>query len=100
LKARNNLQKSHTKKTIKPTEFEEGPRRAAMKPPTKKKTSVRLARGAIGTEGASDEIRGCALNNRADERRDRGDFEGAIRDRTELLGLRETTFNRRFKFMD
>ena len=45
---------------------------------------------------APDEMRACAYNNRADVYAERGDHENAIRDRSEVLALKETSFDRRF----
>ena len=45
---------------------------------------------------ASDEARACALNNRADLLMESGDLAGATADRTSVMGLAETTYNRRF----
>jgi tetratricopeptide (TPR) repeat protein len=45
---------------------------------------------------ASDEMRACAFNNRADVFAERGEHDNAIRDRTELLALKDTSPNRRF----
>ena len=45
---------------------------------------------------ASDERRASALNNRADVFAERGDHENAIRDRTAILALQDTTADRRY----
>ena len=50
----------------------------------------------IGSLDAPDELRACAFNNRADVYVERGDHDNAIRDRTEVLALKETTPNRRY----
>ena len=50
----------------------------------------------ISSPDASDESRACCLNNRADLRVDDGDHLGAIADRTAVLQLRETSYNRRY----
>ena len=46
--------------------------------------------------GIADEIRACALNNRADILAGRGMHDVAISDRGRVLQLRETSYNRRF----
>jgi hypothetical protein len=45
---------------------------------------------------SSDESKACCLNNRADIRSEEGDEAGSITDRTAVLGLTATTFNRRY----
>lgn len=50
----------------------------------------------ISSADASDEARASCLNNRADLRVDEGDHLGAIGDRTAVLELRETSYNRRY----
>ncbi len=45
---------------------------------------------------ATDEARACALNNRADIYEEDGKPTLAVADRTTLLGLRETTYDRRY----
>ena len=50
----------------------------------------------ISSPDASDESRACCLNNRADLRVDEDDHLGAIVDRTAVLQLRETSYNRRY----
>ena len=50
----------------------------------------------ISAPDASDESRACCLNNRADLRVDEGDHLGAIVDRTAVLHLSETSYNRRY----
>jgi tetratricopeptide (TPR) repeat protein len=50
----------------------------------------------LSIEGASSEVRACALNNRADIFFDVGDLEAAIADRTAVLELSETTYDRRY----
>ena len=50
----------------------------------------------ISSPDASDESRACCLNNRADLRVNEGDHLGAIVDRTAVLQLRETSYNRRY----
>ena len=52
---------------------------------------------ADGTSaGVKDEIRACALNNRADILADRGMHREAVEDRDRVLQLGDTTYNRRF----
>ena len=43
-----------------------------------------------------DEMRACAFNNRADVYAGRGEHDNAIRDRSEVLGLQDTSPDRRF----
>ena len=50
----------------------------------------------IDSPELSDESRACALNNRADIYAERGDHDNAIRDRTEVLALRDTSPDRRY----
>ena len=50
----------------------------------------------IGTAMATDKARACALNNRADICDDRGDLAAAITDRTAVLTLAETSYDRRY----
>ena len=49
-----------------------------------------------GAATATDEPRACALNNRADIHDDRGEPAAAIADRTAVLSLAETTYDRRY----
>lgn len=50
----------------------------------------------IQSAAANDEIRACALNNRANILMDRQDHDGAIRDRTNVILLKDTSADRRF----
>ncbi|MCY3662494.1 MAG: hypothetical protein OXH28_06670 [bacterium] len=50
----------------------------------------------ISSSDATDESRACCLNNRADLRMDDDDHLGAIADRSFVLQLRETSYNRRY----
>ena len=50
----------------------------------------------ISSPDASDESRACCLNNRADLRVDEGNHLGAVVDRTTVLELGETSYNRRY----
>ena len=50
----------------------------------------------ISSPDASDESRACCLNNRADLRVDEGNHLGAVVDRTTVLELDETSYNRRY----
>lgn len=50
----------------------------------------------IAAPDSSDEAKACCLNNRADLRVDEGDHVGAIKDRTTVLQLSETSYNRRY----
>ena len=50
----------------------------------------------IQAEAANDETRACALNNRANYLMNRQDHDGAIRDRTNVLLLKDTSADRRF----
>jgi len=50
----------------------------------------------ISSPDASDETRACCLNNRADLRANDGDHLAAIADRSAVLQLRETSYNRRY----
>ena len=43
-----------------------------------------------------DESRACALNNRADIYAELGEHDNAIRDRTEVLALKDTSPDRRY----
>lgn len=45
---------------------------------------------------ATDEARACALNNRADVHEDQNALAAAVGDRTSVLALAETSFNRRY----
>jgi tetratricopeptide (TPR) repeat protein len=55
-------------------------------------TSTRV----IEDDEAPSEMRACALNNRADVYAERGEHDNAIRDRTEVLALKNTSPDRRF----
>ncbi len=50
----------------------------------------------IESHDAPDEMRACAFNNRADVYVERGEHEHAIRDRSEVLALKETSPDRRY----
>jgi tetratricopeptide (TPR) repeat protein len=50
----------------------------------------------IDSHDAPDELRACAFNNRADVYVERGEHDHAIRDRSEVLALKETSHDRRF----
>lgn len=50
----------------------------------------------IESHDAPDELRACAFNNRADVYVERGEHEHAIRDRSEVLALKETSPDRRY----
>src|SRR6185369_17843198 len=50
----------------------------------------------INSHDAPDEMRACALNNRADVFVERGEYDKAIRDRSEVLALKETSHDRRY----
>jgi tetratricopeptide (TPR) repeat protein len=45
---------------------------------------------------ATDEARACALNNRADILEKRGDSAGSVADRTAVLNLDDTSYDRRY----
>jgi hypothetical protein len=53
-------------------------------------------RRSPGAATATDEPRTCALNNHADIHDDRGEPAAAIADRTAVLSLAETTYDRRY----
>ncbi|MEV8325746.1 tetratricopeptide repeat protein [Kitasatospora sp. NPDC056731] len=50
----------------------------------------------IDSAAASDESRACSLNNRADLHDSKKEFTHAISDRSSVLSLKETTYNRRY----
>ena len=50
----------------------------------------------ISSSDAGDEARACCLNNRADMHANEGEHLAAIEDRTAVLGLQATTYNRRY----
>ncbi len=50
----------------------------------------------IDSHDAPDELRACAFNNRADLFVERGEHDQAIRDRSEVLALKETSHDRRY----
>jgi tetratricopeptide (TPR) repeat protein len=50
----------------------------------------------IDSHDAADELRACAFNNRADLYVERGEHDQAIRDRSEVLALKETAPDRRY----
>jgi tetratricopeptide (TPR) repeat protein len=50
----------------------------------------------IDSHDAPDELRACAFNNRADVYVERGEHDHAIRDRSEVLALNETSPDRRY----
>ena len=64
--------------------------------PEEKTTALECFSRAIQMENASEESRACSLNNRADIFHAHGDYESAIRDRTSLLTLSHTSFDRRY----
>lgn len=61
-----------------------------------RRSAFRAFTAMIESTDASDEMRACALNNRADLFAEDGDNDKAIRDRTEVLTLADTSADRRF----